>query len=140
LKLCDALDLPGLRARSDLANSPGRLAAVDEIERAIAERTAGREVWELSEALQAAGVPASAVEDVGDLVGVDPMRHGFLQQIEHPAGISMLLQHEPITWDGERLPVSRAPFMGEHTAEVLCGLLGLTDEELADLAAAGVLS
>jgi formyl-CoA transferase len=116
------------------------LAAADEIEQAIARRTARREVWELAEALVAAGVPAAPVEDVGDLVGVDPMRQGFLQEIEHPAGISMLLQHEPITWDGERLPVARAPFMGEHTAEVLSSLLGLTDDELAALAAAGVLS
>jgi crotonobetainyl-CoA:carnitine CoA-transferase CaiB-like acyl-CoA transferase len=68
------------------------------------------------------------------------MHEGFLKEIQHPAGMSMLLQHEPITWNGERLPLERAPFMGEHTESVLRELLGLDAEALAELAAEGVLS
>jgi hypothetical protein len=52
----------------------------------------------------------------------------------------MLLQHEPITWNGERLPLERAPFMGEHTEAVLRDILGLETDELAELAVPGVLS
>ena len=68
------------------------------------------------------------------------MREGFFKEIQHPAGVSMLLQNEPITWNGERLPTERAPFLGEHSEEVYKDLLGLNEEELAELAAEGVIS
>ncbi len=138
--LCRVLGLTELSRRDDLATLASRLGAISDVERAIATRTSELDAWTLAQQLQAVGVPASPVEDVGDLVGRDPMREGFLKEIDHPAGISMLLQHEPVTWNGERFPLERAPFMGEHTAVVLSSLLGLTNEELADLAAAGVLS
>jgi crotonobetainyl-CoA:carnitine CoA-transferase CaiB-like acyl-CoA transferase len=66
------------------------------------------------------------------------MRDGFLEEIEHPAGMTMLLQHEPITWNGERLPLRRAPLLGEHTATVFEQLLGIEAEALAELVAEGV--
>jgi benzylsuccinate CoA-transferase BbsF subunit len=138
--LCGVLGLESLAARADLATLAGRIAAHDELDAAIAAVTRERDAWDLSAALQAARVPASPVEDVGDLAGRDPMHEGFLKEIVHPAGVTMLLQHEPITWNGERLPLERAPFMGEHTEAVLHDLLGMDGETIADLAAAGVLS
>lgn len=138
--LCRELGLAGLAARPDLEDTAGRQAAADEIEAAVAAATADRDAWALAAALQAAGVPASPVEDVGDLVERDPMHRGFLEEIDHPAGVSMLLQHQPFTWNGGRLPLRRAPLMGEHTAAVLEELLGLDGDEIAGLAAEGVLS
>jgi 2-methylfumaryl-CoA isomerase len=41
---------------------------------------------------------------------------------------------------GPRLPVGRAPVLGEHTDEVLGGSLGISDDELADLKARGVVA
>jgi benzylsuccinate CoA-transferase BbsF subunit len=137
--LCRVLGL-GLGAQPELASLAGRAAAREEIDATVAGATETRDAWALSAELQAAGVPASPVEDVGDLAGRDPMHEGFLKEIEHPAGVSTLLQHEPITWNGERLPLERAPFMGEHTEAVLRDILGLETEELAELAAEGVLS
>jgi crotonobetainyl-CoA:carnitine CoA-transferase CaiB-like acyl-CoA transferase len=37
-------------------------------------------------------------------------------------------------------PETRVPWVGEHTAEVLRAELGLTESEVADLAAAGVVA
>jgi benzylsuccinate CoA-transferase BbsF subunit len=137
--LCRVLGLE-LGAQPELASLAGRAAVRKEIDVAINAATKSADAWQLASALQAAGVPASPVEDVGDLAGRDPMHEGFLKEIEHPAGISMLLQHEPITWNGERLPLERAPFMGEHTEAVLREILGLETDELAELAVQGVLS
>lgn len=137
--LCRILGLADLASRADLASVDGRRASETEIEAAIADRTRARDAWELSRVLQAVAVPASPVEDVGDLVGGDPMRQGFFQEIQHPAGMTMLLQHEPVTWNGERLPISRAPLLGEHTADVCARLLHLDQEEVANLVADGAL-
>lgn len=138
--LCAVLALDELGARPKLLELQGRLAAADEIEAAISARTAELDDWTVADALQHAGVPASPVEDVGDLVGRDPLGKSYLHESEHPFGHSMLQQHEPITWDGERLPVSHAPFMGEHTGEILADLLGMDEAAIAELAAEGVLS
>jgi benzylsuccinate CoA-transferase BbsF subunit len=135
---CGVLGLNDLAARPDLASLQGRQAAVDLIERAVEAVTAGADAWELSARLQAAGVPASPVEDVCDLGGRDPMRHGFLEEIEHPAGMTMLLQHEPVTWNGQRFPINRAPLLGEHTETVFHDLLGMDADALAELVAEGV--
>jgi len=51
----------------------------------------------------------------------------------------MLLQHEPITWNGGRFPIQPAPAMGEHTQEVFQQLLGYSPEEVAELVAEGVI-
>lgn len=138
--LCRVLGLEALASRPELLTFEGRAAAANEIDAGIEERTISADDWQLSEALQGAGVPASAVENVGDLVGRDAMREGFLEEIEHPAGVSMLLQHEAVTWNGERFAIGRAPFLGEHTGSVIAEVLGLSDEEIAELAAEGVLS
>lgn len=138
--LCRVLGLDDLAKRPGLETLEGRIATRNELDAAISARTASMDDWALAEALQAAGVCASPVENVGDLVNRDPMREGFLEEIAHPAGISMLLQHEPITWNGERLPISRAPFLGEHSASVYSELLGMDDDEIAELAAEGVIS
>jgi crotonobetainyl-CoA:carnitine CoA-transferase CaiB-like acyl-CoA transferase len=140
LSLARVLGLESLGGRLALSNLEGRLAVVDELDAAIIAKTSNADDWQLSEALQAAGVCASPVENVADLVNRDPMRQGFFQEIQHPVGVSMLLQHEPITWNGERLPIQRAPFLGEHSESVYRDLLGLSQDDLAELAAEGVIS
>lgn len=137
--LCRVLGLDEVGSRPDLASVERRREAEDQIEAAIAGRTRLRDASALARELPAAGVPASPVEDVGDLVGSDPMRQGFLAEVAHPAGVSILIQHEPVTWNGERLPLARAPLMGEHTASVCEQLLGLDTDAVAELVAEGVL-
>ena len=138
--LCGVLGLGTLAARKDLSTLEGRRAAAAEIDAAIEAKTSSMDDWDLAERMQRAGVPSSPVENVGDLVGRDPMNSGFLKEIQHPAGPSMLLQHEPITWNDERFPLDRAPFLGEHTEIVLRDLLGLGDDDVAELVAAGIVS
>ena len=138
--LCRVLGMEALAQQPQFASLAGRLEATDEIEAAISAATGEWDDWELAAELQQVDVSASPVEDVGDLVGRDPLGKSHLEEIEHPFGHLMLLQHEPITWDGERLPISRAPFMGEHTSELLSSLLGMDEAAIAELAAEGVLS
>ena len=47
--------------------------------------------------------------------------------------------HEPITWDGERLPLRRAPLWMEHTYDVLVDELGLDPGRFAELIESKVL-
>ena len=101
--------------------------------------TAERDAWEAAAALQRAGVAASPVEDLHDLLHRDEAMMADYQEVGLPSGVTAIVQHQPIAWDGERLPIVRAPLWGEHTDEVLRGELGLGDAEIATLAERNVL-
>jgi len=126
----------GISGPDDLAS---RLRGVDAVEAAVSAWTRNRGNWEAAAILQAAGVPASPVEDLGELLGRDTAMNRDYRELQLPSGVSAMVQEEPITWDGERLPLRRAPLWGEHTAAILTGELGLSAEEIAELAAKDVL-
>ena len=131
--LCEAT---GISGPSDLA---GRLANVDEIEAQLSAWTRTRENWEAAAELQRAGIPASPVEDLGELLGRDTAMNADYRELNLPSGITAMVQEEPIVWDGVRLPLHRAPLWDEHTVQVLTDELELSPEEIAELVAKDVL-
>ena len=52
--------------------------------------------------------------------------------------LTAMIVHEPITWDGERLPIVRAPRWNEHTEDILREL-GFDSDAMAELALANAL-
>ena len=91
---------------------------------------------------QAAGVPAGVVQDARDLVEGDPQlrARGFYESATHTVAGAFL--HEGVVarlaaTPGRVWPA--APRLGEHTRELLTGLLDLSDAEVDRYAAAGVL-
>jgi crotonobetainyl-CoA:carnitine CoA-transferase CaiB-like acyl-CoA transferase len=137
---CATIGRPDLSARGEFGTLDGRKAAEDAIEAAIAAWTSQRSAWEATTLLNAAGIPASPVERIEDLVAHDPSMATYFVPLDHPETGTILTQNEPVLWDGERLPSVRAPLFGEHTFEVLQELAGIHDPAFADLAARGVLS
>ncbi|GAA4809525.1 hypothetical protein GCM10023200_54160 [Actinomycetospora chlora] len=107
----------------------------------LATWLACRDPLDAATVLQAAGVPAAPVATGRDLVEHDEhlAARGFYPVLDHP--VAGPVRHEGVVARLAATPavVERpAPLLGEHTAEVLGGLLGLGDAELADLRAAGV--
>ncbi len=90
------------------------------------------------EVLRAARVPVSAVEDLEDHMTRAPME-GLWATLDLPSGVSAKVIHEPIVWDGARLPLRRSPLWMEHTYDVLVDELGVGPDEFAELLESGVL-
>ena len=65
--------------------------------------------------------------DRGDVVEIAHPRFGVVRQIASPLRIK-----------GEPPPLRRAPFRGEHTAEVLRRVGALSSDEVRELAESGV--
>jgi len=74
---------------------------------------------------------------VAELVGSDEVRaNPMMREVDQPGVGRYLAPGSPIR-AGER-PVVRAPVLGEHTAAVLAGWLGLSDREIRELHERGV--
>jgi formyl-CoA transferase len=94
-----------------------------------------------AEQLQKIGVAASPVQDLRDLYERDPQTRDHYQIVHQPTApeIDVPIDREPARWMGFDHRLNRSPGIGEHTEEILKGLLGVSDEEFIELLVEGVL-
>ncbi len=139
LQICRIIERDDLAAQQDLHTLVGRQSVEDEIESAINDWTNSRDVWQAAAAFEEAGVPAGPNEDIEDLVETDPALHGFFHEFDHPIGITFMAQNQPFLWNGELLPIRRAPFFGEHNEQIYRHELGLSEDEVTQLIVDGTI-
>jgi crotonobetainyl-CoA:carnitine CoA-transferase CaiB-like acyl-CoA transferase len=96
-------------------------------------------VADLFEALIAADIPASPVNDIaGALADPQIRERNMLRTVPHPAAGEIALLANPIRYGTMSANEHRAPpMLGQHEEEVLSGLLDYTPEQIAALRAAG---
>jgi crotonobetainyl-CoA:carnitine CoA-transferase CaiB-like acyl-CoA transferase len=120
----------------------GRKANEDELERLIGEWTGGLKAEDVMARLQAVGVPAGVVHTSEDVLDHDVhlKERGYYVYLDHPETGRSAYDSSPFrlskTPGG---PVRPAPLLGEHTLYVAKEIIGLTDDEIADLVANQVL-
>ena len=138
--LCVALERPDLLVDDRFTDMQARIANGATLYEEVAKWTRGRTKQQVMEALGAAGVPCSACLDTREL-HTDPhlLARGFVHTVDHPMhGPVRLLGFAPRMSESD-VPITRAPLLGEHTAEVLGGELGLGTDDLDGLREAGVI-
>ena len=126
-----------------LMTQSGRRSHADQIDKLLSDWTAQRTVSEAVRALRDQGVAASAVVAPPALLDDEHLlARGFWETIDHPVVGSYRCTGMPFTFAGRPRRWARTPppVYGQHIAEVLTDLLGLTEDELADLRAAGTIS
>ena len=140
-RLRAALGGPAWAGEERLATAAGRKAAEDDLEERISEWTRNRDRAEVVDILRAANVHVAPVNDMRD-VFEDPQlihRRAF-RRLEHPVigphsvpGPAFVLPETP------DVIASPAFTLGEHNRYVICGLLGIDEDEFASLEAKGAL-
>lgn len=135
--LCGAMGNPEWVRVPQYDSTAGRVARRGELDEGIARWSRGREAHSLMRDLQALGVPAGVVQDAREHAE-DPhwkARDFYVPWTVRDRG-RFSLPSSPWTLDGRRSSVRRiAPRLGEHNRELLSGLLGLSDREIAELEA-----
>jgi len=138
--LCRTLGNPPWAGDARFSKGSHRRQNQDEIDRLIEERMLHYEHRHLMGLLQQAGVKAGAVLNVAELMADSHLRQrGFFQPLSHPEAGTHL--YPGVAWKMSRTPGSLrrpAPCFGEHNEYVFAQLLGMSAEEISQLAAEGV--
>jgi crotonobetainyl-CoA:carnitine CoA-transferase CaiB-like acyl-CoA transferase len=138
-RLMNAAGHPEMSEDPRLANNPGRVGHEAEIDRVLAEWCLQNDSVQLLEILDASRVPAGPIYNVEDMFNDEHFNaRGLFENVEVngaalkiPAILPKLDKTPGAThWPG--------PELGSHNTEVLCGLLGLSEDELQALSSYGI--
>jgi 2-methylfumaryl-CoA isomerase len=128
----------------DLSTEAGRFEARDLIAALLRPWFAGRDLADVRTAFAGAGVSWGPYQTFSQLVTEDPRvstANPMFEEVEHPGVGTYLMPGSPLDFGGiARLPVRRAPHLGEHTEEILAGVLGLGSTEIGRLHDAGIVA
>ena len=141
LALREAVGAPEWAMDPALSTAAARRAQHDAIDARLSSWCAERTRDEIVDCLWGAGVPVAKVMQPHEQGALPPLlARRFFEDVDHP--ITGTARHSTLPMRFSRGPdrfhLRRAPLLGEHNDEVLRGL-GLSDEELAELASAGVI-
>ena len=139
-KFCVTAGIPEAAADPRFADNIARLenrqACIDAIAPAIRKKTTA----EWIAALEPVGVPCGPINRLDQVYDDAQVRHrGMKIEVPHPLAGPVPLVANPIKYS--RTPLDQGlppPLLGEHTEDVLRGLLGKTDAEIAALRAKGI--
>ena len=136
--LCDVLSID---THDQFTTLEERLVEADDLDAIIGMATREHEAAELEAALQAAGVPASRVQNSPECVADVQLNHlNHFVTLPHPEGGETVIE-------GPRFRLSRsspcidtsAPTFGRDLQDILTEVLGYDDEKFGELLVAGAL-
>lgn len=139
-RLMDAVGRPDLGGDPTLATNPGRVARQAEIDGAIAAWTGALPADEAVARLVASEVPASRILDAAEMLRHPHFRARNLFESFEVAGRELVLPAlAPRLSETPGWTEWTGPDLGAHNLEVYREMLGLSDAELQELAALGVI-
>jgi crotonobetainyl-CoA:carnitine CoA-transferase CaiB-like acyl-CoA transferase len=138
-RFCEVASAPNLAGDARYATNGKRVENRVELTRILDEIFARRTTHEWVEMLEAAGVPNGPINTI-EQVFAEPqaIARGLRMELPHTAAGKVSLVRSPMRFSATPVEHERPPpLLGEHTDEILRGLLGLKDDEVAKLRADG---
>ncbi|MDP9189085.1 MAG: CoA transferase [Actinomycetota bacterium] len=121
----------------DLDREGDRFEAREVLGAILKPWTTSRTLEQIREVFDAHGVCWGPYQTFMELVDHDPRcssENPMFEELEQPGIGSYLMPGSPLHFGKtERVPVSRAPMLGEHTEEILADVLGLSEGEIGRL-------
>jgi crotonobetainyl-CoA:carnitine CoA-transferase CaiB-like acyl-CoA transferase len=135
-----AIGSPAWASDERFGTVESRQSHADELDKLVEFWTSGKNAEEAMHLLQAAGVAAGVVQTGQDMAENDPhlRERGIFQQVPDAAGVMRTVERAPYKLSLTPGSVTRgAPEFGADQDLVLREILGVDDEELAEMAIAG---
>ncbi len=138
-KLCDLLGQPSLKTDPRFATNAARVANRDTLDPILDELMKKKTTAEWVTALEGAGVPCGPINNLKEVFENEQViARGLRVEIPHPTAGTVSLVRSPMRFS--ETPIEHKvppPLLGQHTDEVLKGVLGKSADEIAALKKAG---
>jgi benzylsuccinate CoA-transferase BbsF subunit len=132
--LVEVMGDPAWARASEYAGAAARIANIDALEAQLAESTRGCDSFDLAERLQAAGVAATPVLNVGDLLTHPHYRaRETFVEVEHPLGFRETIYDVYAKTSGAQFDLKPGPVMGCDNERVFKQLLEIPEERYRQL-------
>ncbi len=142
--LQDSFDAIARLMNVDLDEEGGRFAARELLGATLKPWVLSRTLQDLRKTFDGHGVSWGPYQTFTELVEHDPrcsVANPMFAEVDQPGIGTYLMPGSPLAFTGaERLRPARAPVLGEHTDEVLAGVLGLSEAEIGRLHDQGVVA
>jgi len=136
-RMAETIGRPDLKDDERAKDGTARCQNIDFLQPILAEWFKGQDRDSAVDALNSAGVPCGPVYDAEDIFN-DPQvqARGVLVDIDDPeVGTLKFARTGPYLSDAPEIVTDPAPGLGQHTREILEGLLGYDSDEVDALAA-----
>jgi formyl-CoA transferase len=140
-KFCEVIGAPAWPLDARFATNPERVRHRDLLVGMIAERMRGRTARQWLAALEPAGVPCGPINDLSQVFADPQVRHRGMQvTAPHSAAGQVKMVANPIKFSATPIEHGHPPpLLGEHTDEVLRGVLGMSAADIAQLRGKGTI-
>jgi glutaryl-CoA transferase len=140
-KFCQAAGCPELASDARFLTNGKRVENRKELTRLLGEIFAWRTKKAWVELLDAAGVPNGPINDIAEVFAEPQVKaRGVKVEVAHPVAGRMPMVASPMRFSATPLEhETPPPLLGEHTEEILRGLLGRSAAEIAQLRESGVI-
>ena len=140
-KLANAMEMPELVNDPDLGKARDRLKHVDRIDEMVEGWTSRHTTAEIVAKLRENELPYGVLNDIKAVIeNRQTIAREMAPEIDQPYLGRMRVHGNPIKLSATEVKVrGPAPVLGEHNKEVICGILGYSEEEFATLLEKGVI-
>ena len=130
--VCEVIGKPEWKEDPDYATPAARLPRLNEIFGAIEEWTMTRDKFEVMEICNPKNIPVGPILSMKEIAEEPALREtGTIVEVDHPERGKYLSVGCPVKLSDSAVEVERSPLLGEHTDEILSGVLGYSAEEIA---------
>lgn len=138
--ICDVIGEPDWKEDPDYVTPPARLPRLNEIFDRIEQWTMTRTKFEVMEICNPLDIPVGPILSMKELAEEPSLRDtGTIVEVDHPGRGPYLSVGCPIKLSDSEVEVVRSPLLGEHTEEILTGVLGYGGGDLERVRASGAI-
>ncbi|MEP7215216.1 MAG: CoA transferase [Anaerolineaceae bacterium] len=140
-RLCVTIERTDLLTDPRFTSGRLRIAHADELDAEIATWTRRQTKFEAMRILCEGGVAASAIYDTMEVLHDPHLRaRGFIDEVAHPVEGTITLMRSPLRMSRSEVPLRAAPLLGADTSTVLATELGMSEDAIEALRAAGAIA
>ncbi|HKD66083.1 MAG TPA: CoA transferase [Candidatus Binataceae bacterium] len=139
--LCAVMQRPELQQDPRFGSITGRLEHAADLDEIVSRWTAMQDQYQAETMLQAAGVPASAVQNCSELTADPQLAHrGHFVKVKHPLHGAIHVESNAIKLSQTPGSIeTAAPTLGGDAHHILADILGYSEDQITELAEEGAL-